>query len=139
MMPRPLENPKQKISVLARRQDFLRIAGTRKKWVSNSMIIQVAKAPDQDGTGIRVGYTASKKVGNAVMRNRARRRLREVVRQLLWDKGEAGHDYVVIARAAISGMSFDHLIRDFSWCLKRLNSNKDSNRGGKTPERGPIK
>ena len=60
----------QKVSVLAKRRDFLRIASGRKKWVSTGMIVQVAKQPeadspaDDDLPGIRVGYTASKKVGN---------------------------------------------------------------------------
>lgn len=114
----------QKIPVLAKRRDFLRIAAGRKKWVSNSMIVQVAKRAEQAGQdfpGIRVGYTASRKVGNAVKRNRAKRRLREVVRHALWDKGERGYDYVLIARTATLDMSFDQLIRDFRWCLKRLN------------------
>ncbi len=114
------EKNMQKISVLAKRKDFLRVAAVNKKWVSDSMIVQVAKREEQDTPGIGVGYTASKRVGNAVQRSRAKRRLREVVRQILWDKGEQGHDYVVIARTAILEMSFDQLIRDFSWCLKRL-------------------
>lgn len=122
----------QKISVLAKRRDFLRIASGRKKWVSNGMIVQVARRPEQEGaeeglqaaddvSGIRVGYTASKKVGNAVKRNRAKRRLRQVVHQVLGTKGVKGHDYVLIARTACLDMSFDQLIRDFRWCLKRLN------------------
>ena len=87
------------------------------------MIVQVAEGIE-DTSVIRVGYTASKKVGNAVRRNRAKRRLREVVRHILPDKGVQGHDYVLIARSATVEMSFDRLIRDFSWCLKRLKSNK---------------
>lgn len=138
-MTQALKHKQQKISVLAKRQDFLRIAAGQKKWVSNSMIVQVAVRDEQDCSAIRVGYTASRKVGNAVMRNRAKRRLREVVAHLLWDKGQRGHDYVLIARASTVDMSFDQLIRDFSWCLRRLDDGKGHDRGGKTPERGPIK
>lgn len=126
------ENNIQKIFVLSKRQDFLRIAGVKKKWVSNSMIVQQAEMVEQDLSRIRVGYTASKKVGNAVRRNRAKRRLREVVRQILWDEGQRGHDYVLIARAAMLDTSFDQLIRDFSWCLKRLAHGKDHAKGKKT-------
>ncbi|PCI34008.1 MAG: ribonuclease P protein component [Alphaproteobacteria bacterium] len=133
------QNEPQKISVLAKRRDFLRIASGRKKWVSSGMIVQVATSPEHEGSeegltaaedvpdirpGIRVGYTASKKVGNAVRRNRAKRRLRQVVHQVLATKGLKGHDYVLIARTACLDMSFDQLIRDFSWCLKRLNGTK---------------
>lgn len=138
-MTQQLENNTQKISVLAKRRDFLRIAGAKKKWVSNSMIVQVAEKAEQDLSSIGVGYTASRKVGNAVKRNRARRRLREVVRHTLWDKGERGHDYVLIARTATLDMTFDQLIRDFNWCLKRLSSCRNRNRGGKNLDRGPIK
>lgn len=126
-MTQVLENTQHKIPVLAKRRDFLRVAATRKKWVSGSMIVQIAPREtsdlEQDSQAIstiRVGYTASKKVGNAVMRNRAKRRLREVVRHVLGDKGQEGHDYVLIARSATVALPFDQLIRDFSWCLKRL-------------------
>lgn len=102
------------------------------------MIVQVAKTTDTDGSALRVGYTASKRVGNAVKRSRAKRRLREVVRRTLRDKGQRGHDYVVIARTAMLSASFDQLIRDFSWCLRRLNSVKEHNRGGKNPDQEPM-
>ena len=119
-----------KVTVLKKRQDFLRVASGRKKWVSNNMIVQVAQTPEEanpDISGIRVGYTASKKVGNAVKRSRAKRRLREVVRQVLAQKGQRGHDYVLIARSVTVESAFDQLIRDCRWCLKRLNQAQDQN------------
>ena len=106
------------ISILKKRPDFLRLTASRKKWVSGSMIVQMATG--QDKQGIRVGYTASKKVGNAIRRNRAKRRLREVVRQILPERGMDGHDYVLIARPATVDVPYPQLVRDFSWCLKRL-------------------
>jgi len=126
------QNKCAEISMLRKRQDFLRIASGRIKWVSGSMIVQMAATPEGDegkasekSTIIRVGYTASKKVGNAVMRNRAKRRLREVVRRVLPEKGQDGHDYVLIARSVALDIPFDHLIRDFGWCLKRLGQSND--------------
>ncbi|MBL4801332.1 MAG: ribonuclease P protein component [Emcibacter sp.] len=148
-----VECQKRKIPMLAKRRDFLRVAATRKKWVSGSMIVQVAPAENHKAEHkkdhsseqesdtvalltIRVGYTASKKVGNAVRRSRAKRRLREVVRRVLWDKGEKGHDYVLIARTATVEVPFDQLIRDFSWCLKRLSGHKSSSgQGNDRPDR----
>ena len=153
-MTQPFENNNQRIpvteiSVLGNRSDFLRLAATGRKWVSKSMIIQMAKRPQQDGqdiSGIRVGYTASKKVGNAVKRNRAKRRLREVVRRALPDRGRGGYDYVLIARPSTVELPFDHLIRDFNWCLKRLNTVSDQNNpsggggeSGANPDKGSIK
>ena len=130
-----------KISVLKKRADFLRVAAGRQKWVSNSMILQLAKSPDLDDltnqkNQIRVGYTASKKVGNAVKRVRAKRRLREVVRACLADGGQAGHDYVLIARTATPDLPYDQLIRDFKWCLKRLNQPAEGKSETKKPKKG---
>jgi len=126
-----------RISVLKNRQDFLRVAAARSKWVAPGMILQVAAMPDPgDEAGIRVGYTASRKVGNAVKRARAKRRLREVVRRSLAARGRAGHDYVLIARTATVDLPFDQLIRDFNWCLKRLHAaekeKKPAKAGGKS-------
>jgi ribonuclease P protein component len=127
---------RHKVPTLAKRRDFLRIAATRKKWVAPGMIVQMAEGTEDTST-IRVGYTASKKVGNAVRRNRAKRRLREVVRKSLWDRGVRGHDYVLIARSATVDMPFDQLIRDFNWCLKRLKSSNERVSSVKTVDQAP--
>jgi len=130
------------LSVLKKRRDFLCIAKGRIKWVSKSMIVQMAETPAgqaPDPGQIRVGYTASKKVGNAVRRNRAKRRLREVVRRLLPAQGRPGHDYVLIARNTSTDMPFDQLIRDFSWCLRRLKDSRDKDKDSKTPDKEPEK
>ena len=60
----------------------------------------------------RVGYTASRKVGNAVQRNRSRRRLRAVVNDVLAARAIPGRDYVLIARAATAGRPYDDLLPD---------------------------
>ncbi|MCF6197666.1 MAG: ribonuclease P protein component [Emcibacter sp.] len=70
-MTKSSDHNKHKIPTLAKRRDFLRIAATRKKWVAPGMIVQMAEGTE-DRSAIRVGYTASKKVGNAVRRNRAK-------------------------------------------------------------------
>ncbi len=139
-MTQPFENNSQRtpvteIAVLRNRSDFLRLAAVGRKWVSKSMIVQMAKRPQQDRqdiSGIRVGYTASKKVGNAVKRARAKRRLREVVRRQLPGRGRPGYDYVLIARPSTVELPFDHLIRDFNWCLRRLGAGpgQDNPAGG---------
>ncbi len=61
---------------------------------------------------MRAGFTVSRRVGNAVVRNRARRRLREVARLLLPEAGVAGADHVFIARPQAQERPFDALVAD---------------------------
>lgn len=69
---------------------------------------------------MRTGFTATRKLGGAVIRNRAKRRLRAAARTLLPEYGIAGRDYVFIARAELLRCSHDSLIRDMKHALKRL-------------------
>jgi ribonuclease P protein component len=76
-------------------------------------------APGENGCR-RVGFTASRKVGNAVARNRARRRLKALVSEILSVHALAGHDYVLVARQATPQRDFAALRRDFEAALKKL-------------------
>ncbi len=66
-----------------------------------------------------MGYTASRKVGNAVIRNRARRRLRSAVTDVLSARAQPGHDYVLIARAATAERPYDELLADLARAIDR--------------------
>jgi ribonuclease P protein component len=68
---------------------------------------------------IRVGFTASRKVGNAVKRNRARRRLKALVREMISSSANPGLDLVLIARPATVDRPFDDLRRDLEQSLQR--------------------
>ena len=119
---------------LKHRPEFLRVASARRKWVAPGLILQTARqtgngapqsaagGPAEGGPGdsLRVGFTASRKVGNAVARNRARRRLRAAVAETLPRYAKRGHDYVVIARAGTLTRSFDDLVADLTAGLRRL-------------------
>lgn len=109
---------------LQHRADFLRIAGQGRKWVTPGLILQAAsRVPSATGPGeeaLRVGFTVSRRVGNAVERNRARRRLRAVVREILDRHGKRGHDYVVIGRRAALKRPYRSLIQDLETALVRL-------------------
>ena len=87
-----------RVEVLRKRADFL--AAARGAHVATpGFVLQMRRRDDAEGgTGIRVGFTCSKKVGNAVARNRAKRRLREIARAELPRQGRAGYDYVLIGR-----------------------------------------
>lgn len=80
---------------LRQRADFLRTAKARR--VPCPAFLLQARARG-DGAGMRVGFTCSKKLGNAVTRNRAKRRLRAIARQVLPEYGQAGWDYVLVGR-----------------------------------------
>ena len=125
--------------MLKKRAEFLRVArGRRKsampglvlqaaKWRGGAMTVQGAAEGAVEGDRgandnvIRVGYTASRKVGNAVARNRARRRLRAAVAQVM-SQAQPGTDYVVIARQGTLKRPFAALTTDLETALKRLHA-----------------
>ena len=104
---------------LTRRPEFLRVAGSGRKWVTPGLILQVRHCGGA-AVGPRVGLTASRRVGNAVARNRARRRLRAAVASVISYHGMRDHDYVVIARKETMQRPFPQLLSDLETALKRL-------------------
>ncbi|MGH7123544.1 MAG: ribonuclease P protein component [Stellaceae bacterium] len=112
---------------LKRRADFLRVAEGRRKWVTPGLILQTLPRPlaDDAGAAIRVGFTATRKIGNAVTRNRARRRLRAAVASVMARHAIAGFDYVLIARAGTPTRPYASLIGDLEAALHRLGTWQD--------------
>ncbi|MDP6603783.1 MAG: ribonuclease P protein component [Rhodospirillales bacterium] len=115
---------------IKRRVDFVRVARAGRKWVAPGLILQVLNAPEggnsADGRAVvRVGFTVSRKVGNAVVRNRVRRRLRAAVGEVMPAFAGAGHDFVVIGRAATRRRPYASLITDLKRGLKRLDVFED--------------
>ena len=109
------------LEVLKTRADFLRAARARRQGTA-SMMVQ-ARARGDDSPAIRMGFTCSKKVGNAVARNRAKRRLREAARAVLPVHGKPGWDYVLIGRAqATAARPFDQLKTDLAQALAKLHA-----------------
>jgi ribonuclease P protein component len=107
------------VEPLKRRAEFLRVAAARRKYVMPGLLLQTCAYDGKIGA-VRVGYTASRKVGNAVARNRAKRRLRAAVGEVMPLHAAADHDYVVIARQATANRSFTALRRDLETAMKKL-------------------
>jgi ribonuclease P protein component len=112
------------ISRLKQRRDFLACASAGRKWATPGMVVQVRERPGQQPSDalIRVGFTTSKKVGNAVVRNRVRRRLRALADQIIPGNTKPGVDIVLIGRASTAKRSFDALERDLKKCLHKLDA-----------------
>lgn len=115
----------KRIGRIKSRKDFLKIAGARRKWVAPGLILQVRPSDEPAAAGAhaegrRVGFTASKKVGNSVKRNRARRRLRAAVREVMTEGAAAAYDYVVIALAETVTLPYVQLKQDLAAGLRRL-------------------
>jgi ribonuclease P protein component len=110
---------------LKRRTDFRAAAAGARAPVS-AFVLQARRRdetgqkPDQDAGPVRVGFTVSKQVGNAVERNRVKRRLREIVRLAPAAALSAGHDYVLIGRRAALQARFGDMARDFGAALDRV-------------------
>jgi ribonuclease P protein component len=107
---------------LKARADFLRVAAARRRVVRSGFLLQAAPNPggSADGEAVRVGFTASRKVGNAVVRNRAKRRLRAVAAEVLARHGRKGTDYVLIARAGAGERPYAELVGDLEAALRRI-------------------
>ncbi len=116
---------------LKRRPEFLRVAEAKRKWVAPGLILQARRHGSGDRrrrgiheetASIRVGFTVSRKVGNAVERNRVRRRLRAAAGKVMPVHAKEGHDFVIIGRNATLRRPFAVLMKDLETALKRLDA-----------------
>lgn len=110
------------------RSDFV---NTSKHGVSAATKGFVLQAISHTDTSSRVGFTASKIIGNAVQRNRAKRRLRALADRYLEKYAMETHDYVFIARKAILQRAFQDLRRDLVYALHNMKLHKDASKRNK--------
>jgi ribonuclease P protein component len=102
---------------LTRRAEFLRVAAKGRKAAVAGLVLQAL--PRDDTAPARLGFTVTKKVGNAVVRNRTRRRLKEAARLLLRDHPVTGMDLVLIGRDATRSRDFATLQADLRRALAK--------------------
>lgn len=111
------------------------MAGKGRKWAAPGLVLQACpRAPETPVPGesksplsskARIGYTVTRKVGNAVVRNRAKRRLRAAAQLVMAPHARSGTDFVIIGRAATLNRPFEKLVGDLEAALKKLDCYRD--------------
>ncbi|MBS0185688.1 MAG: ribonuclease P protein component [Proteobacteria bacterium] len=102
---------------LKKRFDFLKVAKEGRKAVMPSLIVQASIKKGTEAAGVRFGFTATRKIGSAIIRNRARRRLRSTVDLITKERSLRPGDYVLIARHETATVPFEVLMKDFRKAL----------------------
>jgi len=113
------------VATLRRRSEFLRVRGGG-RWAGAAFVLEGKPRPEtapverEPGSEPRFGFTVTKQMGNAVVRNRMRRRLREAVRLTLAGHARPDYDYVLIGRGAALDRDFQALTRDLEAAFARV-------------------
>lgn len=120
-----------------------------------AFVLQMARTPDAveaapasdngapgspgsaSGQDARIGFTASRKVGGAVSRNRAKRRLRAAASAIMPGRVMAGHDYVLIARSSVLTCVFANLLAELMSALDEMARRQAAPRSPRQPKREP--
>ncbi len=127
----PMVEPRPVVKHMRKRTEFL--AAAKAPFTAVGAVLVQMRARHDGETEIRLGFTATKKIGGAVVRNRAKRRLREAARAAITDLGQGGCDYVFVARQGAPDRPFELLLKDVRHALERLASGR-----GQAPNRRPT-
>lgn len=104
---------------LKKRAQFVEIAKKGARAHAQTLLVQTLENGRDD---MQAGFTVTKKTGNAVVRNRIRRRLREAVKHLLPQQGRPGHDYVFIGKEPAYNCTYDIILRDMKYAIRKVHS-----------------
>ena len=117
-----------RLHTIKKRSDFLSATAKGKKFVTGTFILQMLPRREQHPPApqlSRLGFTVTKKMGNAVVRNRIKRRLREAVREKAQAHLLPGHDYVLISRHKALECPYTDLLRDMEFAFSRIATMKE--------------
>jgi len=103
---------------LKKRSDFLKASKSGKSIVTKGLVLQAILSNTEETP--RIGFTVTKKVGNAVIRNRIKRRLRAVVSDVIGSLGQDGYDYVLIGRKSTLNREYIALTKDLRYALHKI-------------------
>lgn len=103
---------------IKKRQEFLKISKNGKRFYSEHFLVQILQNFENSGM-FRVGYVATRKIGNAVQRNKAKRRLRSLV-CICKHEAPLGYEYVFVAKASLGSVTFETLQHDFDSLFKKI-------------------
>lgn len=123
---------------LRRRREFLAVARRGRRWAAPGMVLQAWRRENDENdetSPARVGFTVSRKVGGAVLRNRARRRLRAAAGAVLGEHAAPGHDYVLIGRAATPRRPYRDLMQDLETAMRKLGVWRETPPDAAAPDR----
>ena len=112
-----------KLQTIKKRKDFILSNKSAKKYNSKNFILQKYKDKDQKNTSLMFGFTATKRIGNAVHRNKAKRRMKALITLFLKNdisSFDLSSNYVLIAKISLIKTSFVNLENEMKHCLNRL-------------------
>lgn len=129
-----------KLATLKKRAEFQRVRGGGRATAPGFILegkrradtTAVQAEPSQATQGPRFGFTITRKIGNAVKRNRIRRRLRAALTRLAGQTADPATDYVVVARGPAADQDFKALVADLKRALERVHAGGDSRKSVQT-------
>lgn len=105
---------------MKKRREFLTVAEQGSKAIASTLVLQGYLPPTIPDNSIHLGFTVTKKVGNSVVRNRVRRRLRAAAAEVMAEKGLSGWHYVLIGRQKALEEPFPIILRDLRYALRKV-------------------
>lgn len=108
-----------KLVSLKKRQEFIDIAKKGDSVATKGLVLQVLPFSNENESIINIGFTATKKIGNAVKRNKVKRKLRSLAREIISEKADSKYKYVLIGRYSTTSRKLSDLEKDLKYALHK--------------------